>query len=93
MRVVRMDRLRVEGFLNSEHYAPEQVLGATVRVMLDLAGDYNETLQGKIDYVSPLVEASGDYRVWAEVDNRPGRGGYHWLLRPGSEAEMIIELN
>jgi len=93
LRVVRMDRLRIEGFVNSERHAPERVLGAAVTIKLKLAGDDLETLTGKVDYVSPLVEANGDYRIWAEVENRRGRGGYHWLLRPGSEAEMLIELN
>jgi len=92
VRVIRMDRLRVEGFLNADTYAPEEVLGAPVVIKVKLVEGEEVTFHGKIDYVSPLVEASGDYRVWAEVDNRPGRGGYPWLLRPGSEAEMLIEL-
>lgn len=91
VRVVRMDRLRVEGFLNSEDFAPEEVLGAPVTINVALAGGRKAQLKGTVDYVSPLVEASGDYRVWCEVDNRP-RQDYPWLLRPGIEAEMIIQL-
>jgi macrolide-specific efflux system membrane fusion protein len=91
LRVVRMDRLRVEGFLNADEYAPEEIQNARVEIRVNLVGR-QETFEGKIDYVSPLVEATGDYRVWAEVDNKPGRGGYPWLLRPGSEAEMLIRL-
>jgi multidrug resistance efflux pump len=92
MRVVRMDRLRVEGFLNSEEYAPHHVQGARATIRVRLAGGDEETLTGTVDYVSPLVEASGDYRIWAEIDNKPGRGGYAWLVRPGSEVEMTLEL-
>ena len=33
----------------------------------------------------------GEYRVWAEVVNRAERG--HWLLRPGLEVEMTIDLD
>jgi len=93
LRVVRLDRLHIEGFVNAERHAPERVLGATVTIKPNLAGDDLETLTGKVDYVSPLVEANGDYRIWAEVENPPGHGGYHWLVRPGSEAEMSIQLN
>lgn len=92
LRVVRMDRLRVEGFLNADLYAPEEVLGAPCTITVKITGNRKATFQAKIDHVSPLVEASGDYRVWAEVENRPGVG-YPWLLRPGVEAEMLIELN
>lgn len=92
LRVVRMDRLRVEGFLNADEYAPEQIQNARVVIKVNLVDGQEATFEGKMDFVSPLVEATGDYRVWAEVENRPGRGGYPWLLRPGSEAEMLIEL-
>jgi len=93
LRVVNMDNLRVEGFLNADVFAPEQVQDAKVTITVELAAGRKATFPGTIDYVSPLVEATGDYRVWAEVKNRPGGGKYPWLLRPGSEAEMWIELN
>jgi hypothetical protein len=46
---------------------------------------------GKIIYISPLVQAGGEYRVWAEVSNRQENG--QWLLRPGLNAEMTIQLH
>jgi macrolide-specific efflux system membrane fusion protein len=92
LRIVRMDRLRAEGFLNADEYAPAEVVGAKVTITVSLAGEQKATFQSTISHVSPLVEASGDYRIWAEVDNPPGRGEYPWLLRPGSEAEMLIQL-
>jgi len=92
LRVVRMDRLRVEGFMNCEDCAPEEVEGAAVTITVDLAGDQSARFQSTITHVSPLVEASGDYRIWAEVDNPRGGGEYPWLLRPGSEAQMKIDL-
>jgi RND family efflux transporter MFP subunit len=92
LRVVRMDRLRVESFLSADRYAPEEVDGASVQILLTLVGGEQRVLPATIDYVSPIVEASGNFRVWAEVDNPPGRGGYRWLMRPGGEAEMVITL-
>jgi len=90
LRVIRMDRLRVEGFVSAEKVAPEQILGAEVKIVLDLVGDDEEVLTARIENVSSLVEASGTYRIWTEVDNPPGRGGYRWLMRPGAEARMEI---
>jgi macrolide-specific efflux system membrane fusion protein len=90
--LVRMDRLRVEGFVNADEVAPHEVYGAAVEITVDLVKDTTFTLNGTISYVSPVVESNGDYRVWAEVDNPPRRGGYPWLLRPGVEADMVINL-
>jgi macrolide-specific efflux system membrane fusion protein len=92
LRIVRMDRLRVEGFVDADRYAPEQILGAEVDILVDLVGETVAKLTGTIDYVSPIVEANGDYRVRAEFQNVPGRGDYPWLVRPGDEAETIIKL-
>jgi multidrug efflux pump subunit AcrA (membrane-fusion protein) len=91
VRLHRMDRLRVEGFLSAANYAPQDVLGADVTITVTMAGGRKEKFKGKIDYVSSQIEASGDYRIWAEVDNRPALG-YPWVLRPGDEAEMLIDL-
>ena len=90
--LVRMDRLRVEGFVNADEVAPHEVFGAPVEITVDLVGETVAKLSGTISYVSPTVESNGDYRVWAEIDNPPGRGDYPWLLRPGVEADMVIKL-
>ncbi len=93
LRVVRMDRLRVEGFLPADRYAPEELDGADVEIRVPLVGGQQRNLSAQIDYVSPIIEASGNFRIWAEVDNPPGPGGFRWLLRPGAEVEMLISLN
>ncbi len=90
MRVVRMDRLRVEGFLNAKDFRESDIQGRPVRVVVPLAGGGRETFQGKIVYVKLLVEAGGEFLVRAEVQNRKENGT--WLLRPGVNAEMTIQL-
>jgi hypothetical protein len=40
--------------------------------------------------MSPLVESGGDYRVFAEVENRQAPGSGQWLLRAGQTARMTI---
>jgi multidrug resistance efflux pump len=92
LKVIRMDRLRVEGFLPADKFAPERVEGARVTVKVKLAGGDQETLVGSVDFVSPMIEASGDYRFFAEIENRTGRGGYRWLVRPGADVELAIQL-
>jgi multidrug efflux pump subunit AcrA (membrane-fusion protein) len=91
VRVVRMDRLRVEGFLRSHEFAPEEINGREVVVTVSLARGQTVELKSRISFVSPLVEpASGEYRVSADVTNVP-RGGF-WVIRPGLSAEMTIQL-
>jgi hypothetical protein len=57
--------------------------------VLNLAGVDEAVLPARIQEVSSIVEANR-YRIWTEVENQPGRGGYKWLMRPGSEAKMVI---
>ncbi len=90
MHVVRMDRLRVEGFLNAEEFAHHEVGNRPVTVEVKLARGRVEQFTSTIKFVSPEVQLNGEYRVWAEVENR--REGEHWLLRPGVSTEMTIHL-
>lgn len=88
-RVLRMDRLRIEGFLNAAHFSPSEINERPVTVEVKLARGRVERFQGKVVFVKPLVEAGGEYRVWAEVNNRQENG--EWLLRPGLQADMTID--
>ncbi|MEI6240615.1 MAG: HlyD family efflux transporter periplasmic adaptor subunit [Planctomycetia bacterium] len=89
-RVVRADKLRVEGYVDAARLGPEEVSGRSVTVAVTLAGGRRETFTGRIVFTSPLVESGGDYRVFAEVENRQAPGSQQWLLRPGQTASMTI---
>lgn len=89
VRLVRLDRLRVEGFVRFADHAPSDVLRRPVRASIATPAG-RETFEGVVTFVSPLVEPGGEYRVWAEVENRRIRG--QWLLRPGLIAEMAVSL-
>lgn len=90
-RLVRMDRLRVEGFVDASKYLPEEIEGRPVTIVIRRPNRAPEEFRSTISFASPVVEASGEYRVWAEVDNQLVRDRF-WVLRPGMEAEMRIEL-
>ncbi|MEN6450045.1 MAG: HlyD family efflux transporter periplasmic adaptor subunit [Thermoguttaceae bacterium] len=90
MRLVRIDLLRVEGFLNASKYRQSEIQGRPVQVVVTLPHGQRETFTGKIVYVKPLVEAGGDFLVRAEVQNRKDGGA--WLLSPGMSAEMTVQL-
>src|SRR5690606_26291557 len=84
LRVLRMDRLRAEGFIATSQL-PESLVGATARVTVDLPGRKNFTVTGQVVFVSPEIDpVNGQVRVWVEVDNPD------LLLRPGLHAKMQI---
>jgi multidrug resistance efflux pump len=95
--VVRMDRLWIEGHLNSSKYLPHEIRDRRVTVSVALPG-HPEPVQftGKVTYVSPLDElatgGTSQFKVRAEVENKlvPGTTA-DWLLRPGFTATMTID--
>jgi macrolide-specific efflux system membrane fusion protein len=88
--VLRTDKLRVEGYVDAARWDPEDVRDRPVTVEVRLANDRREQFQGRIVFVSSLVESGGDYRVFAEVENRQTPASKQWLLRAGQTARMTI---
>lgn len=88
VRVVRMDRLRVDGFLDGKEFNPSELSDREVTVTVQLARGKAERFTGKITFINPLVQAGNHYRIRAEVENRQRQG--HWLLRPGMNATMSV---
>lgn len=90
LRVVQMDRLRVEGRLSSRDFNPGEIDQRPVIVEVELARGRVVQFRGHVVSVSPIVKAGSIYRVRAEVENRQEAG--HWLLRPGATGSMTIRL-
>ena len=88
--VVRIDKLRVEGFVNAGQWNADDVRDRTVTVEVQLAGSRRESFEGRIVFTSPLVQAGNNFRVVAEVDNRQNVDSERWLLRAGQSATMTI---
>jgi multidrug efflux pump subunit AcrA (membrane-fusion protein) len=88
--VVRIDKLRVEGFVNAGQWNADDVRDRPVTVEVQLAGGRRESFEGRIVFTSPLVQAGNNFRVVAEVDNRQNADSERWLLRAGQSATMRI---
>jgi macrolide-specific efflux system membrane fusion protein len=86
-RLIRTDRLYVEGYVDAARWNPADIRDRPVTVESRLAGGQAETFRGRIFNVKPRME-SGNYRVVAEVDNRQSDG--EWLLRAGQFVTMTI---
>ncbi len=95
-RVIRLDRVRVEGYLAVSEVHPAEVAGQPVEVRVTTFGGASgsgqhlaqEVFTGRVVFVNPLVEAGGRYLIWAEVENRQIEG--QWVLRPGLVADLAI---
>jgi macrolide-specific efflux system membrane fusion protein len=91
LRMIRLDRVRVEGFFDARQYNPEEVSGRPVTVEIERARGQKVRLPGAVVFVSPLVQAGDKYRVRVEVENHQHEG--HWLLGPGKSASMAIHID
>jgi macrolide-specific efflux system membrane fusion protein len=107
MRIVQIDRLRIEGFVDAKQISPARVkAGQKVTLRLDSqrsvplsSSAVGRPIEGQVVFVSPEIVNGPKFEVWAEVDNvwltsdpsRPEDG--HWLLLPGMELDMTIHLD
>ncbi len=87
-RLIRLNQLIVEAFLDRNTYPPPVVSGRKVEAVVRSGKQGDVTFPGKIVYVSPLVEAGGKYRIRALVENRQSDG--FWLLAPGLQVRLRI---
>jgi len=84
LRVVRIDRLRVEAFLEAER-VPASLAGAVAELKLNVPEGKGRTYAGRITFVSPEVNpVNGQVRICAEVDNPDG------TLRPGMPGVLVV---
>jgi macrolide-specific efflux system membrane fusion protein len=85
VRILRLDRLRAEGCVKTEHWS-EDLQGRPVRLVIDLPKSPSTEFPGKVVFVDPEIDpVNAQVRIWAEVENRQLR------LRPGMKARMVME--
>lgn len=92
MRIIQMDRLRVEGDIDGNKYSRQEVMNRRVKVTVFLTGGGQEVVESKIIYASPIVELN-EFTVRAEVENRKittADGERVWLLTPGLKAKIEL---
>lgn len=84
IRIVRIDRLRAEGFLGSQH-VKSSLAGRSVQLVVDLPGRGETHFSGQLRFVSPEIDpVDGMIRLWAEIENDD------LLLRPGLRGSLLI---
>ena len=84
IRVVRIDRLRVEAYVNL-HSALASLEKAPVVLEVDFPDSPTQEFAGEVVFMHPEADpVNGQIRIWAEIENR-GR-----LLRPGQRGRLKV---
>jgi len=92
LKLVRFDKLHVEGFVLAADYDRSEMMGKPVTVEVTKARGRKVTVSGRIVHVDQMLRGTkGQYTLRAEVDNELVNDS--WLLQPGGAARMTIHLN
>lgn len=87
VKIVRVDRLRVEGFVAAEK-AGLLTNGDVVEVRFSQAWLKSKMYPGKIVFISPEANpVNSQLMIWAEIENADGR------LVPGLRGEIRVQLS
>lgn len=85
VKVVRIDRLRAEGFIRNEE-AMIELIGSKATVTVDIPNREPIQVEGEVTFVDPEVDpVNGQVRVWVDLENEDLK------LRPGLRASMTIQ--
>jgi macrolide-specific efflux system membrane fusion protein len=85
LRILRIDRLRAEGYLKAAALSRASQ-GQAVKLVVDLPGAPAAVFPGKVVFLDPEMDpVNAQVRIWAEVENEGLR------LRPGMRAKMLLE--
>jgi macrolide-specific efflux system membrane fusion protein len=87
LRMLRIDRLRAEGFVHADD-ATADLVGRPVLFTVESPGRPAVQCEGKVTFVSPEINpVNNQVKIWAEIDNpklslRPGLQGRLTITRP-----------
>lgn len=85
VKVVRIDRLRAEGFIRNEE-AMIELIGSKATVTVEIPNREPIQVEGEVTFVDPEVDpVNGQVRVWVDLENEGLK------LRPGLRASMAIQ--
>ena len=84
LRIVRLDRLRAEGFVDAAGVRGSPA-GRPATVTVDLPGQPKTVFPGTVTFVAPEIDpVNRQFRIWVEIEHP------QLQLQPGMRAEMTI---
>jgi macrolide-specific efflux system membrane fusion protein len=91
LKIVNMELLKIEGYVNIKHFRQDQLQNRTVIAEVDMGTKTPLNVPAKITFVSPVVEPGGEYRIKVEIQNRKNPQSGDWILKPGLSAELVLD--
>jgi len=91
LRLRKLDRLYVEGYVDTDQYSPNEVRGQSCTVLVEMARGQIERFDSRIVFVDDNIEATNEFRIRAEIENR--KKGTGFVVVPGQQAEVIIHFS
>jgi len=90
--LVQLDRIRVEGVINTLKNPDRVRAGVPVTVRVFSTSDRGRpiTIQSKLGFVSSELNTRDEVRIWVDIDNVKDSYGA-WVVKPGMQAEIIFE--
>lgn len=88
VKLVRMDTLRVQGFVEDARNTTRIATGMPVIVEFTLEDKSIERVPGKLGFVSNDIGLGGERRVWMDFENQ--RVGNDWKIRPGMKPTKML---
>ena len=88
VKLIQMDKLRVQGFVEDTNGALRIAQGMPVVVEFELEKGVFEKISGTLGFVGNDVDLSGGRRVWMEFENQ--RIGNDWKIRPGMKPSRMV---
>lgn len=93
LRIARMDKLRIQGSVDSNVFNPPQIDGRRVTATVQLAGGQTEEFSGKVTYVAS-ENYGRTFQIDVEIENRKYPGNdEHWILLAGKEVKIRIHFD
>ena len=88
VRIIQIDKLRAEAFVDGTKYSEATLLHAPLKLYVKLPSSETETVfEGEVAFVSPEVSPiHGEIRIWADIQNSETSE-----LRPGARGRLVIE--
>lgn len=94
IRILRMDKLMLQGIVNVRDVAPNRARSMLAVATFQIAGEEPIIMPDlTIARVSPEVDLDGNYLVWTYIDNLRDESESQngdWLLRPGISGKLNL---
>lgn len=90
MKVVNLEKLLIEGYVNIAQFSREQLLNREIEIEVKLTQGKIARVPGRIVFFNQVSEAGGEFRIKAEFQNQKNPQTGQWLLQPGLAADIIL---